>query len=252
MNWAHVLDKSALLAVCLVLLLVVWYSFQEHAAGEYILSLNGHQICLRDFSTFSKEAVGLAQACPVYRIAYTAGVGEAGHMHTSLEIGFKGLMGLRAETIHILRKHELSDSKQFIKGIIGEIQVVRNARAETRVGLEESFHTILVACENDDEIFALSLHYLQQNLDGFLSIVPFVLLAVEVVGFVNKEHATHRPLEDFSGFGGGVADILTHQVVACHRYQVPFAHIAEPVQDRRHAHGDRRLASAWWTSKGHM
>src|SRR5207248_145964 len=56
----------------------------------------------------------------------------------------------------------------------------------SRVGLEERFHAVLVAGEYDDEIFALGLHHLQEDLDGFLPIVTLVFLAVEVVGlFIN-------------------------------------------------------------------
>src|SRR5438128_1540145 len=44
-----------------VRLLLVRHLLTEHAAGQYILSLDGHQIGLRDPPPFGKEAVGLAQ-----------------------------------------------------------------------------------------------------------------------------------------------------------------------------------------------
>src|SRR6266849_4278590 len=118
------------------MLLVFWYLLGEHTAGQHILCLDGHQVCFRDSSPFGKEAVGLAKPCPVYGIAHAAGVGEAGHVHTPLEVGSKRMERLWAETIHLLCKHELRDSKQLIERVIGEIQVMRDARTDARVGLQ--------------------------------------------------------------------------------------------------------------------
>src|SRR5258708_26609874 len=120
--------------------------------------------------------------------------------------------------MHLLCQHELGNNEQFFKSKIGEVQVVCNARTDTRVGLEEGFHTVLIARENNDEIIALILHHLQEDLDGFLSIVPFVFLTVEVVGLINEEHPSHSSLTAVFGFGGSMADVLTNKVVACHRY----------------------------------
>src|SRR5438270_8345745 len=129
---------------------------------------------------------------------------------------------------------------------------MRNARTEAWIGLEERFHAVLVARENDDEIFALVLHHLQENLDGLLPIVPFILLAVEVVGLVDEKYTAHRPLEHLFSFGSGMANILANQVIACHRHQVSFAYIAESMQDCRHAHSDRRLTGAWRAGERHV
>ena len=188
----------------------------------------------------------------VERIAHATGISEARQVYSSFEVGLKCLERLWAETIHLLSKHELRYCEQLIECVIGKIEVMSNARTDARVGLKEGVHALLVACENDDEIVALALHHLEQNFDGFLPIVPFVLLAVEVVGFVNEKHPAHSPLEDLFGFGSSMTNVLANQVIACHRYQVPFARIAEPVQDRRHAHSYRRLPGAWWASKGHV
>src|SRR5690348_15098233 len=93
------------------LLLIVWQILSEHTTDQYILGFNGHQVGLKDFTPFGKEAIGLAQACPVQRIAHTTSIGEAGHEHTPLEIRFKGLLRFWTETIHLLSKHELGNSK---------------------------------------------------------------------------------------------------------------------------------------------
>jgi hypothetical protein len=42
----------------------------------------------------------------------------------------------------------------------------------------------------------------------------------------------------------GVADVLADEVVACHGHEMAFAHVAQAVQDLRHAHRHRGLAGA--------
>src|SRR2546421_9127827 len=109
------------------LLLAIWYLIVKYAASQDIFCFNGHQIDLRDVASLGQETIGTTQACPIEGVAYAASIGEAWHEHPSLEIGFKCLKGLRAETIHLLREHELRDGQQFLKRIVGKIEVMRNA-----------------------------------------------------------------------------------------------------------------------------
>jgi hypothetical protein len=64
--------------------------------------------------------------------------------------------------------------------VVGEVQVVRDARAHARVGLEEGVHAVLVAGQDHHQVVALVLHHLQQDLDRLLAVVALVLGAVQV------------------------------------------------------------------------
>ena len=120
------------------------------------------------------------------------------------------------------------------------------------IGGEEVVHAVAVAGEDHDQVVALVLHHLQQDLDRFLAVVPLVLRPVQVIGLVDEQHAAHGPLEHFLGLGRGMADILADQVVAGHRNQMAFAHIAEAVKDARHAQRHRGLAGAGIAGEGHV
>ena len=82
-----------------------------------------------------------------------------------------------AELVVQRRQHLLADREQFVVGIVGEVDVMRDARAEAGIGLEELVHPVGVAGENHDEVVALVLHHLQQDLDRLLPVVALVLLA---------------------------------------------------------------------------
>ena len=118
--------------------------------------------------------------------------------------------------------------------------------------LEEAVHPVGVAGEDHDEIVALVLHHLQQDLDRFLAVVALVLRPVEIIGLVDEQHAAHGLLQHFLGLRRGVADILADEIVARDRDEMAFADIAERVQDLGHAHRDRRLAGAGIAGEGHM
>ncbi len=51
--------------------------------------------------------------------------------------------------------------------------MVGDARSEARIGMEEPIHLIGIAGQDDDQIVAVVLHHLQQNLDRLL---PAILL----------------------------------------------------------------------------
>ena len=69
-----------------------------------------------------------------------------------------------------------------------------DARAKAGIGGEEAVHPLAIAGEDHDEVLALVLHHLEQDLDRFLAIVALVLRAIEIIGLVDEQHAAHRLL----------------------------------------------------------
>ena len=127
-----------------------------------------------------------------------------------------------------------------------------DARAEARIALEEPFHAIAIAGEDDHEILALRFHHLQQDLDRLLSVVALVLGPVEIVSLVDEQHAAHRLLQDLLGLRRGVADILPDQIVARDADDMAAPHEAEPMQDVGHPQRDRGLAGAGIAGERHV
>ena len=118
----------------------------------------------------------------------------------------------------MLRQHQLGDRAAARR------RCSRGSRcgarcASDKPGLlpEERVHPVLVAGEDHDQVVALVLHHLQQDLDRLLPVVALVLGPVEVVGLVDEQHAAHRLLQHLLGLRRGVADVLADEVVARHR-----------------------------------
>jgi hypothetical protein len=114
-----------------------------------------------------------------------------------------------AEAVVLAGQHAIGDRQQFVGRVVGKVDVVGDARAHAGVGLEEGVHAVLVAGQDHHQVVALVLHHLQQDLDGLLAVVAFVLGAVQVVGLVDEEHAAHGLLEHLLGLGRGVASGLS-------------------------------------------
>src|SRR2546430_3450512 len=68
-------------------------------------------------------------------------------------------------------------------------------RSHPRVGAKEGVHALLVARQDHDQIVALVLHDLQQDLDGLLSVVALVLGPVEVVRLIDEERSEEHTSE---------------------------------------------------------
>ena len=112
--------------------------------------------------------------------------------------------------------------------------MVGHPGGEAGIALIEHIHPLFVTGEDHDQIIAVVLHHLQQDLDCFGAVIPLVFRPVEVIGLIDEQHATHRLLEHLACFWGRVADVLAHEVVAGGGHHMAFAHIAKAVQDLRH------------------
>ena len=128
------------------------------------------------------------------------------------------------------------------------------ATREPMPGFEakEGLHAIAVARQDDDEVVALGLHDLQQDLDRLLAVVALVLGAVEVVRLVDEEHAAAGALEHLPGLRRRVADVLADEVVARDGHDLRLLDVAEPVQDLGHAQRDGRLPRAGVAGEAHV
>jgi hypothetical protein len=127
-----------------------------------------------------------------------------------------------------------------------------SSRAHARVALEKQVHLVFIAGENHHQIVAVVFHYLQQDLDRLGAVVALVFGLVQVIGFVDEQHAAHGLLDHFLGLGRGVPDVLADQIVARHGHQMPLAHVAEAFQYLAHAHRHRGLAGTGVAGEAHV
>ena len=133
------------------------------------------------------------------------------------------ISGLGRELVGLLLEHQRGDRHQLVDVEVGEVDVVRDARSHPRVRAEEGLHAVAVAGEHDDEVVALGLHDLEQDLDRLLAVVALVLRAVEVVRLVDEQHAAAGALEHLAGLRRGVPDVLPDEIVARDRDDLRLA-----------------------------
>ena len=168
----------------------------EDRAREDVLGLEGHQV-RRASSVVAPlvQPARLAHARAVDRVADAAAVREARPHRPAARRSRAAPPRPRRELVGLLLEHQPGDRHQLVDVEVGEVDVVRDARPHARVRAEERLHAVAVAREHDDEVLALGLHHLEQDLDRLLAVVALVLGAVEVVGLVDEEHAAAGALE---------------------------------------------------------
>src|SRR5262249_34022952 len=98
--------------------------------------------------------------------------------------------------------------------VVGKIDVMCDARPKTRIRYEKVFDAFAIAGQDDHQVLALIFHYLQKYLNRLLAVIPLVLWAVQIVGFVDEKNAAHGALKYLFGFRRSVADELTDEIVA--------------------------------------
>ena len=170
----------------------------------------------------------------------------------SVDIALHCFARLVIKVVVLLGEHCLRDCQQFAIVIIGKIDVMGDARTKARIGRKELVHPVSISGQYDHKVVAVVFHDLKQYLDGFLAVVPLVVGSVEVIGFVNEEHAAHGTLENILRLWCSMADILAHQIITGDRHQMAFAYIAKAIKNVGHSRGYGCLACSGIAGKAHM
>ena len=156
--------------------------FCKHAALHDVVGGDRHQLFPGDVAhAVCEQTIRLAQPGAIDRVADAAPVCETWALDPPLEVGPEGVLGTRAEHVVLVLEHQVRDRHQLVDVVVGEIDVVSDPRAQTRVRAEEVVHPVLVAGEDHDEVVALGLHHLEQDLDRLGAVVALVLRLVQVV-----------------------------------------------------------------------
>src|ERR1700733_15972285 len=132
----------------------------EHAACQYIGSVDRHQRLSRDFEIGSAphETVYLAQSSTVQRIADGAGVREVRLGLAGGDVAGERVPSSFAESVVLFGKDQFTDLQQLVLPIIRKIDVMSDARTKSRIARKKALHTICITGEDDHEVFPLVLH----------------------------------------------------------------------------------------------
>mmetsp|Transcript_3532 Transcript_3532/g.8857 ORF Transcript_3532/g.8857 Transcript_3532/m.8857 type:complete len:438 (-) Transcript_3532:45-1358(-) len=225
----------------------------RHVGRGEELELIGRDVAVRlGVHLLDEEAAGLAHACAVDSVAHRARVGEEGQRHALGDVLLEHRQRVGRKVVLELERHDLGDVDELVRLVVGEVDVVADAARHAGDVGEELVHPVLVAGERDDEVVALVLHHVEQDLDRLLSVVLVVGRVVQVVGLVDEEDATEGLLDHLLGLGRSVPNVLPDQVIASGDNHTTVAAVAHALQDGAHLHRNGRLARAGRAGEAHV
>mmetsp|Transcript_12289 Transcript_12289/g.21049 ORF Transcript_12289/g.21049 Transcript_12289/m.21049 type:complete len:465 (-) Transcript_12289:36-1430(-) len=212
--------------------------------GDVAVRVGGHLLV--------EQADRGPHAREVDRVAHGARVREEGHGHALGQVGEHRLLRARREVVLELPRHDLANVRELLRLVVGELDVVADARVHARDEGVEALHLVLVASKDDDDVLLVVLHHVEQDLDRLLPVVTVVGRVVQVVRLVHEQDAAHRLLDHLLGLGRGVANVLANQVVARRDHDVAGAAVAHALQDLPHAQRNRGLPGARGAGEAHV
>ncbi len=77
--------------------------------------------------------------------------------------------------------------------------------------MQQAFHRPGIACQNDNQAFAVVFHAFEQGLNGFVAVGVASFVADKAVGFVDEQHAVEGLVDLAVRFGRGLPRILGDQ-----------------------------------------
>src|SRR5215469_6947639 len=160
---------------------------REHVAGPDIHGLDTHEIVAVPAAVqVGGEAVRMPEPGTLHLVTNAPGVGKFRLLHLAGEVLAKRRFRLRGEVVARLFEHSPANGHELIEFVGGEIDMVRDPRPHPGIGLEELFHSAMVARENYHELIAVILHNLEEDVDRFLAEVLWVRGPVEVIRLVDE------------------------------------------------------------------
>mmetsp|Transcript_18673 Transcript_18673/g.43732 ORF Transcript_18673/g.43732 Transcript_18673/m.43732 type:complete len:420 (-) Transcript_18673:152-1411(-) len=214
-----------------------------HGALPAVLPLDGEPVERPD---------GRVHPRPVHGVPDRACVREVRQLHPGLDVLLEDLVGRRLDVVLEVAAHDVRDLHELVGRVVREVDVVSDPAHHPRDVGEERVHPVLVPGHGDDEVVLVVLHDVEEDLDGLLPVVAVVGRVVEVVRLVDEEDASHGLLDHLLGLGGGVPDVLSHEVVAGGQDDVSPAGVAHLGQDLPHAHGHGRLSGPGGSGERHV
>src|SRR6185437_10025632 len=79
------------------------------------------------------------------------------------------LVGTLAKRVRMLNGEPTEDRDELLRRVVGEVDLTREARPQTRVRLEEPAHEPRIPGHDHDEAVPVILHPLEQRLDRLVA-----------------------------------------------------------------------------------
>lgn len=86
---------------------------------------------------------------------------------------------------------QLCNGQQLLRRIIRKLDDIRESRAQAGVRREKLLHFFCIARQNNDKVFSVVLHPLDDGIDGFQS-ETVVRAAVQRICLIDEQHAAER------------------------------------------------------------
>ncbi len=134
--------------------------------------------------------------------------------------------------------HLCEDLGELVVGVVLEFDLSTEPARQSGVLGDEGGHGGGVARDDDDQVVAVVLHLLHEGVDGLFAI----LVAIEGIGLVDKQHPADGLADHFGGLHGGLAEVTRHQFRTVHLNQLALAEQADGLVDPGDHAGDRGLA----------
>ena len=129
--------------------------------------------------------------------------------HSIVEHLCEIFLSVGCQCVLVLLQIHLEDILQLLGRVVGEVDVTVEARLQSRVGVDETVHLVLVASDNHNETVTVVLHALEDG--GYCLLTVVVAIATlwgEGIGLVDEQHAIEGFHDDAVGLGTCLSDIL--------------------------------------------
>merc|ERR1712086_1208559 len=112
------------------------------------------------------------RACPCAS-SYTCSGPPArlGRVRVGLGLGGEGLRHAWGHLVLELATHDLADGGELVRAVVGELNMVADARVEAGDIVVEGLHAVCVSGHDDDEVLLVVLHDVEKDLDTLLPVV---------------------------------------------------------------------------------
>ena len=139
-------------------------------------------------------------------VPHNTRIEEEGQLCARADVVMEGAVGCLIVAVLQILRHDPGNIVKLVTGVAGKVDVVPGPAHHPGDEAEELVHQILLPRHCHNQVFALVLRGVEEDLDGLLAVIAFVCCVAEVLRCVDQFHPTHRFLDHLLGLGGRVVD----------------------------------------------
>ena len=124
-----------------------------------------------------------------------------------LELTMNSGTHLVIEHEFLARSHIDEDLREFVGCIVFEMDGLREATLQTRVGVDEVVHLVGIASHDTDKLTTI----VQQGVDGLIA-KGVLIIRLQRIGLVDKQHTTNGGVDKLVGLDSRLTREACHQL----------------------------------------